>query len=129
MKRFPIALVAMLTVPMAARAEDVGFNNLKGALTCLRSIAYRADCPASWDTNCPQVWSASVKLCRNYRTRDQFTYRLALAYWGYVRFFDDYERKHRIVCGEGDRIARLREERSRREGADVPNAGDNVDPK
>jgi len=120
MKRLSIALAAVLTLPMVARGEDVGFNNLRGASTCLRSIAYRANCPASWDEHCPQVWVASLKLCRNYRTRDRVTYRWALVYWDYVRFFDDYERKHRIVCGEGDRIARLQAEaRSKREGADI----------
>jgi hypothetical protein len=110
---------------MAAWGEDVGFNNLRGASTCLQSIAYRANCPATWDEHCPSVWIASLKLCRDYRSRDRFTYRYALAYWHYVRFFDEYERKHRILCGEGDRIARLRAEaQSNREGAggDNPNA-------
>jgi hypothetical protein len=52
MKRFSIALLIMLTVPMAACAEEIGFNNLRGPITCLRSIAYRANCPASWDEHC-----------------------------------------------------------------------------
>jgi hypothetical protein len=130
MKRFPITLIAMLNLPMAAWGEDVGFKNLRGPITCLRSIAYRANCPASWDRHCPQVWIASLKLCRDYRARDRFTHNFALVYWNYVRFFDDYERKHRIVCGEGDRIARLRAEaRGKREGADLPNARDSTDSK
>lgn len=110
MKRLLVALAVASAMPMAAWGGEAGFNNLRGASTCLRSIFYRAHCPAEWDDRCPGVWIASLRLCRDYRTRDRLAYRVAMAMWRNEWFFDDFERKHRIVCGEGERIARLRAE-------------------
>jgi hypothetical protein len=122
MNRFSIALAAILSFPVASWGEDVGFNNLRGASTCLRSIAYRASCPIAGDNNCISVWIASLRLCRSNRTTNYRTYRLALKEWRFMKFVEDDNRKHRWECSFEAGIGRLEEDvRRKREGADDTN--------
>jgi hypothetical protein len=104
MMRLSIPLVLALSAPTLAQAEAPDSNNFGGPISCLRSIAYRAGCPATLDANCPAIWRASARLCEQHRTSDRFAYRLALTDWTYRRFLEQDRRNS--LCGEGERVAR-----------------------
>jgi hypothetical protein len=88
----------VVSVSLAARADGLSFNHFRGPMSCLRSIAYRAGCPATLDANCPKIWLASARLCRGYRTSDRFAYRQLLYSWIYLRFFEQAARQSRPDC-------------------------------
>src|ERR1700722_20366101 len=98
MTRLFLSLILVLSVPFVARADDVGFNNLRGPMACLRSVAFRASCPATLDTNCPKIWLASVRLCQGYKTENRFAYRWMLYSWTDLEFFERLDRRSRQEC-------------------------------
>jgi hypothetical protein len=110
MKRFSIALAALLVIPVASWGEDVGFNNFGAASICLRSIAYRAGCSIARDEDCMGVWSASLRFCRVYMTTDKRTYRAALANWRFMTFVEKENRWQHRECYFSAWIGRMDED-------------------
>lgn len=109
----------MLTMPMAAWGGDVSFNNLRGRSDCLRSIAYRAGCPAESDEGCKDVWIASLRLCRTYLTTDKWAYRATLMVWKFKKFLEDDSRRQRRECSFSTWVTRLQAE-ARNKPDDAP---------
>jgi hypothetical protein len=110
MRRISIALALVLGMPMAAWGGDLSFNNLRGRSDCLRSIAYRAGCPVAGDDHCPNVWIASLKLCRTYMTTDKWAYRASLLYWKFAKFVEDGSREQHRECSFSAWVSRLQAE-------------------
>lgn len=127
MKRFSIALALMLAMPMSAWGIDLGFNNIRGRSSCLRSIAYRARCPIAGHEACPDVWIASLRLCRTYMTTDKWAYRAALMDWKFIKFVED-ERKQHWECGFSSWVTQLQEEARKKREWDI-DFRDNMDAK
>ena len=107
MTRLLLSFIVILATTVAAWSADRGFNNLRGSMTCLKSIAYRAGCPATSDDICASLWHASVKFCNDHRTTNRVTYLVALQGWQFLKIVEQDRRGSHWQCGESDRLAEL----------------------